>query len=108
MRFGFSDDQLAFRDAVRDLLAKASGPDGLRAVWDGPLGWDPAVWSQLADMGVLGLLAPESAGGLGLTEVDLVLVLEECGRAAVPGPVVEHVAVAVPALAERAPSFVVH
>jgi alkylation response protein AidB-like acyl-CoA dehydrogenase len=107
MRFGFSDDQLAFRDAVRDLLAKASGPDGLRAVWDGPLGWDPAVWSQLADMGVLGLLAPESAGGLGLTEVDLVLVLEECGRAAVPGPVVEHVAVAIPALSEAATNFVV-
>lgn len=107
MRFGFSDDQLAFRDAVRDLLAKASGPDALRAVWDGPLGWDPAVWTQLADMGVLGLLAPESAGGLGLTEVDLVLVLEECGRAAVPGPVVEHVAVGVPALAEAATNFAV-
>jgi alkylation response protein AidB-like acyl-CoA dehydrogenase len=50
-------------------------------------------------MGVLGLLAPEAAGGLGLTEVDLVLILEECGRAAVPGPLVEHAAVAVPTLA---------
>jgi alkylation response protein AidB-like acyl-CoA dehydrogenase len=102
MRFGFSDDQLAFRDAVRDLLTKAAGPDTLRAVWDSPLGWDPGLWSQLGDMGVLGLLAPESAGGLGLDEVDLVLILEECGRAALPGPVVEHVAVAVPALAQAA------
>jgi alkylation response protein AidB-like acyl-CoA dehydrogenase len=98
MRFGFSDDQLAFRDAVRDLLAKAAGPDTVRAIWDGPLGWDPALWSQLAEMGVLGLLAPESAGGLGLSEIDLVLILEEIGRAAFPGPVVEHAAVAVPAL----------
>jgi alkylation response protein AidB-like acyl-CoA dehydrogenase len=102
MRFGFSDDQLAFRDAVRDLLTKAAAPDTLRAVWDDPLGWDPGLWSQLADMGVLGLLAPESAGGLGLDEVDLVLILEECGRAALPGPVVEHVAVAIPALAQAA------
>ncbi|HVW31162.1 MAG TPA: acyl-CoA dehydrogenase family protein [Acidimicrobiia bacterium] len=99
MRFAFSDDQLAFRDAVRELLAKVAGPDVLRSVWDGPLGWDPATWSHLAEMGVLGLLAPESAGGLGLTEIDLVLVLEECGRAAVPGPLVEHAAVAVPTLA---------
>jgi alkylation response protein AidB-like acyl-CoA dehydrogenase len=102
MRFAFSDDQLAFRDAVRDLLAKLSGPDAVRAVWDGPLGWDPAVWSHLAEMGVLGMLAPESAGGLGLDEVDLVLILEEAGRAALPGPLVEHAAVAIPALTEAA------
>ncbi|HEV7537034.1 MAG TPA: acyl-CoA dehydrogenase family protein, partial [Acidimicrobiia bacterium] len=98
MRFAFSDDQLAFRDAVRDLLAKAAGPETLRAVWDGDRGWDPVVWSHLAEMGVLGLRAPESAGGLGLDEVDLVLILEECGRAALAGPVVEHVALGVPTL----------
>src|SRR5882724_456356 len=74
MRFAFTDDQLAFRDAVRDLLAKVAGPDTLRAVWDGDRGWDPAAWSHLAEMGVLGLLAPESAGGLALDEVDLVAV----------------------------------
>ena len=102
MRFAFSDDQLAFRDAVRDLLTKAASPENLRTVWDGRLGLDPALWSQLAEMGVLGLLAPEPAGGLGLNEIDLVLILEECGRAAVPGPVVEHAAVAIPALAEAA------
>jgi alkylation response protein AidB-like acyl-CoA dehydrogenase len=100
MRFGFGEDQIAFRDAVRDLLTKAAGPDTLRAAWESPLGWDPALWSQLAEMGVLGLLAPESAGGLGLTEIDLVLILEEAGRAALPGPLVEHAAVAIPARAD--------
>src|SRR5205823_3160402 len=60
--------------------------------------WDPVVGSHLAGMGVLGLLAPESAGGLGVDEIDLVLILEECGRAALAGPLVEHAAVAVPAL----------
>src|SRR5581483_8396976 len=75
MRYGFSDDQLAFRVAVRDLLAKVAGPDTPRAVWAGDRGWDPAVWSHLAGMGVLGLLAPESAGGLALDETDLVLIL---------------------------------
>ena len=100
MQFGFSDDQLAFRDAVRDLLADACPPAGVRAAWsgEGP-GYDRGLWRTLGEMGVLGLLAPAAEGGLGLTEVDLVLVLEETGRAALPGPVVEHAAVAVPLLA---------
>jgi alkylation response protein AidB-like acyl-CoA dehydrogenase len=54
-------------------------------------------------MGVIGLTAPESAGGLGMHEVDLVLILEETGRAALPEPIVEHTAVALPLLAERVP-----
>ncbi|MCA1847173.1 MAG: acyl-CoA dehydrogenase family protein, partial [Actinobacteria bacterium] len=71
----------------------------LRAVWDSERAFDSTVWSHLAEMGVLGVLVPESAGGLGLDEVDMVLVLEELGRFAVPGPLVEHAAVAVPTLA---------
>ena len=98
MHFGFTDDQLAFRDAVRDLMAGACPPAAVRAAWDGGPGYDPALWSALADMGVLGLLAPDEAGGLGLDEVGLVLLLEETGRVAMPGPIVEHAAVAVPAL----------
>lgn len=100
MEFDFSDDQFAFRDAVRDLLEKQCGPDVVRAAWDpaGP-GYDRALWTRMADMGVLGALAPEAIGGLGLSELDLVLVLEESGRAATPGPLVEHAAVAVPLLA---------
>jgi len=99
MDFAFTDDQLAFRDAVRDLLGDACGPAAVRASWEGGPGYDPKLWAGLAEMGVLGILAPEGSGGLGLTELDLVLLLEETGRAALPGPVVEHVAVAVPLLA---------
>ena len=99
MRFAFTSDQLAFRDAVRDLLTKQCPPEAVRAACPPGPGYDPDTWSLLADMGVLGLLAPEDAGGLGLSQVDLVLILEETGRACLPGPVVEHVAVAVPALA---------
>jgi alkylation response protein AidB-like acyl-CoA dehydrogenase len=98
--FGFNDEQLAFRDAVRDLLVDACPPAAVRAAWtgEGP-GYDRGLWGTLGEMGVLGLLAPVDEGGLGLTEVDLVLVLEETGRVALPGPVVEHAAVAVPLLA---------
>ena len=49
-------------------------------------------------MGVVGMLAPEADGGLGLTMVDLVLILEETGRFAVPEPIVETAARGVPLL----------
>jgi alkylation response protein AidB-like acyl-CoA dehydrogenase len=49
-------------------------------------------------MGVLGVLVPEADGGFGGSDVDLVLLLEELGKAAVPGPVLEHAAVVAPAL----------
>lgn len=99
MFFGFTDEQVAFRDAVRDLLADACPPSAVRAAWsgEGP-GWDPKLWTRLGEMGVLGALAPPAAGGLGLGEVDLVLVIEEAGRAALPGPIVEHAAVGLPLL----------
>jgi alkylation response protein AidB-like acyl-CoA dehydrogenase len=56
-------------------------------------------------MGVLSVLAPEHAGGLGLGAVDLVLLLEECGYAALPEPVVEHACVAMPLFDAPSPAL---
>ena len=56
-------------------------------------------------MGVVGLLVPEADGGLGMDELDLVLLLEESGRVALPDPLVETSAVAAPLLAELAPEL---
>ncbi len=104
MRFAFTDDQLAFRDAVRDLLERECPPSVVRDAWTNETGRTPTVWGYLAEMGVLGALAPEAAGGLGLTFLDLVLVLEETGYAALPEPVVEHAAVAIPLLPDPGPA----
>lgn len=98
MRFAFTEDQLLFAEGLRDMLSKECPPSRVRAVWDDGSGHDPALWAQLAEMGVLSMLVPESAGGMGGTEVDLVLLLEELGRAAVPGPVLETAAVVAPVL----------
>jgi hypothetical protein len=101
VHFAFSDEQLALRDATRDVLTKMCSPARVRDAWTNERGRIPGLWDQLLEMGVVGLLAPESAGGLGLTFVDLVLVLEETGRHAVPEPIVETAAYGVPLL-ERA------
>jgi alkylation response protein AidB-like acyl-CoA dehydrogenase len=98
MRFAFDEEHLRFRDSVRGVLERVCPPAAVRAVWGAERGHDPARWQALAELGVLGLLVPERAGGLGLDEVSLVLPLEETGRAALPDPVVE-TAVAAPLLA---------
>lgn len=99
MRFSLSEDQAAFRDAVRDLLVKGCPPAVVRAAWDAPPGaLDRGVWSDLDAMGVLSLLVPETDGGLGLDETFLVPILEECGRVALPHPIVETAMVAAPLL----------
>ena len=114
MRFAFTEDQLGFRDAVRGLLAKECPPEVVRAAW--PAGTDEQgarpgdgaraepeqldrAWAALADMGVVGIAVPEAQGGLGLSEVDWVLLAEEAGYAALPHPFVETACVAAPLLA---------
>ena len=104
MRFAFTAEQLAFRDAARDLLTRECPPAVVRAAWTNDTGRSVTAWPALAAMGVLGALAPEDAGGLGLSILDLVLVLEETGYAALPDPIVEHAAVAVPLLADPGPA----
>jgi alkylation response protein AidB-like acyl-CoA dehydrogenase len=102
MYFSFTDEQLAFRDALRDLLARECTAAVVRDAWTNDTGRTKGVWAQLGEMGVLGALVPESRGGLGLRDVDLVLLLEETGYAALPEPVVEHAAVAMPLLPDAA------
>jgi alkylation response protein AidB-like acyl-CoA dehydrogenase len=97
VRFAFSDDQLALRDAVRTFLENECPPKVVRNAWTNDSGRS-GLWPRLGEMGVLGVLAPEAQGGFGGSFLDLVLVLEETGRAALPEPIVEHAAVALPLL----------
>ncbi len=97
MRFGFTSDQRELAGAVREILAAELTP-AVRAGASEASGRRGGVWKALSEAGVFGLLVPDEAGGLGLTELDAILVLEELGRAAVPGPVAETAFVAAPVL----------
>jgi alkylation response protein AidB-like acyl-CoA dehydrogenase len=96
MKFGFSAEQLEFRDALRELLTKECSPAHVRDAWTNDTGRVPGLWDKLVDMGIVGVLASEADGGLGLTFVDLVLLLEETGRHALPEPIVDTAAAGVP------------
>src|SRR5579864_7149627 len=64
-----------------------------------PEGYDPAVWTQMAQqLGLQGLAVPEEFGGSGYTYVELIVVLEEMGRALLCAPYFSSVALAANAL----------
>ncbi len=100
MNFDFTDEQYQLRDAARDFFAGECDAAHVRAMWAHETGRSPQLWRQLADLGFVGLTVPEQHGGLGLSEVDLVLILEEAGRAALPEPLLETTALGVPLLVE--------
>jgi acyl-CoA dehydrogenase len=83
--FEFSSEQEMLRESVRGFLASRSPLTAVRAGYDAPAS-DPAVWSGLVDLGVVGLLAGEDHGGAGMGMVDAAVVLEELGRAVCPAP----------------------
>jgi len=99
VRFAFDDEQLMFRDAVRDALAATCGAATVRAAWEDDLEPTRRAWAQLVEMGVIGMTAPETAGGLDMGPLDWVLLLEAAGGAALPAPLLETTAVALPLLA---------
>jgi alkylation response protein AidB-like acyl-CoA dehydrogenase len=102
MDFSFGERQLEFRAQLRALTDTSCRPADIREAWASETGWSVARWAALAEMGVVGLTVPEADGGLGLGMVDLVLLLEEAGRAGLPEPLLETTALGVPLLLDAA------
>ena len=90
MDFGFSEEQQFLRSTAREFLASECPPARVRELMEDERGFDPELWARMAELGWLGLLVPEEHGGVGLGLVDLVVVLEELGRALVPSPLFGH------------------
>lgn len=87
------------RRSVREFLAKECGPKVVRRLMDGPDAYDASLWKKMADLGWTALGIPEQYGGAG-TFLDLAVVLEETGRALLPGPFFATMGLALPALLE--------
>lgn len=86
MDFTFSPEQEALRAAVRDFVEREGGRELVRTAVEDEARLPDRVWGRMAELGWAGLLIPEAHGGTGLGLVDLVVVQEELGRAAFPGP----------------------
>ncbi|MGW7194927.1 acyl-CoA dehydrogenase [Streptomyces chryseus] len=91
MGIGITQEHRDLADSVRRWLARAVPPEAVRKVLDGTVTDGagerrPAYWDAAAEQGLLGLHLPEQCGGGGGALLDLAVVLEEAGRAALPGP----------------------
>ncbi len=87
------------RGSARDFLAKECTPKVVRRLMEGEDAYDPALWKKVSNLGWTALGIPEQYGGVG-TFLDLVVVLEEAGRALLQGPFFATMGLAVPALIE--------
>jgi alkylation response protein AidB-like acyl-CoA dehydrogenase len=99
MNFAFSEEQEELRSAVKRFLQEKSPETEVRRLMETEEGYDPAVWSQMAEqLGLQSLTIPEEYGGSGFSYVELIVVLEEMGYALLCAPFFSTVALATNAL----------
>ena len=89
MRFELTEEQAGFAQALGDMLAKADTVAAARAWAVGDTAPGLSVWKRLADQGVTALVVPEESGGLGGSQVDLVVAHEVLGHHLAVGPWIE-------------------
>lgn len=86
MDLGLNETQQMLKNSAREFL-QAECPDTyVRAMEEDERGYTPEMWQKIAEQGWLGLIFPEQYGGVGLSFLDLSVLLEETGRALLPGP----------------------
>ncbi|HEX3952806.1 MAG TPA: acyl-CoA dehydrogenase [Stellaceae bacterium] len=86
MDIGFSEEQELLRDTARKFLDSACTTKFVREMMATTSATTGEFWRKLADNGWLGITYAEEDGGSGLGLVDLVVLMEELGRAVMPGP----------------------
>lgn len=86
MDFTFSKDQKLLRQSIRDFLTKECESALVREMEEDEKGYTPELWRGMADLGWMGLIFPEKYGGTEGDFLDLVVMMEEMGRACLPGP----------------------
>ena len=99
MDFTFTEEQQMMAAAFRELAAEICAPSVLRAVFEARDQRSEERWSRLAELGLFGVRVAGGARRAWVwSDADFVLLAEEAGRAALPEPLIEQAALAVPAL----------
>ncbi|MHB1988884.1 MAG: acyl-CoA dehydrogenase family protein [Acidimicrobiales bacterium] len=99
MNFGFSEEQEELRSAVRRFFEDKSPVSEVRRLMETEQGYDAAFWAQMGNqLGLQAMTIPEELGGAGFGYIELVVVLEEMGRALVCAPYFATVALGANAL----------
>lgn len=86
MDFALSEEQEMLRKMSRDFLENECPKSLVREMEEDEKGYSLELWKKMAELGWMGLVFPEEYGGEGLNFLDLTVLIEELGRALVPGP----------------------
>jgi alkylation response protein AidB-like acyl-CoA dehydrogenase len=94
MQFGLNESQEMLKSNARKFFAAECPMEEVRRLMETPTAYDAALWAKMAEQGYTGIIFPEEFGGVGLGTLDLILLMEEAGRALLPGPLFSTVALA--------------
>ena len=86
MDLAFNEQQEMLRKSARSFLSSKCPKEYVREMEQDEKGYSPRLWQEMAQLGWIGLAFPEEYGGSGMSLVDLAVLLEEMGRACLPGP----------------------
>jgi acyl-CoA dehydrogenase len=83
---GLSEEQTELLESASKYCRDKSPIETVRRLIDDELGYDPAVFAEMAELGWLGIAIPETHGGAGLELAEVVPVVEQMGRNLMGGP----------------------
>src|SRR6516225_5522440 len=86
MNFGLNESQEILKESAREFFAGECPIYEVRRLMETETAFAPSLWAKLAEQGYTGIIFPEEVGGIGLGIVELALLMEEAGRALLPGP----------------------
>jgi alkylation response protein AidB-like acyl-CoA dehydrogenase len=81
-----SEEQELLKKSARDFLTEKCPKKYVREMENDEKGYSPELWREIAGLGWPGLVFPEKYGGGEMSFLDLAILLEEMGRACLPGP----------------------
>jgi alkylation response protein AidB-like acyl-CoA dehydrogenase len=94
MEFGLTESQVLLKDNARKFFAGECPMEEVRRLMTTDTAYDAALWNKMVEQGYTGVIFPEEYGGVGLGKVELILLMEEAGRALLPGPLFSTVVLA--------------
>src|ERR1700756_4426371 len=86
MQFGLTESQEFLKNSARQFFAGECPSAEIRRLMETETAYDAPLGSKLTEQGYTGIIFPEAYGGVGLGKVELMLLMEEAGRALLPGP----------------------
>jgi len=86
MKLALTEEQEMLRKTARDFLVDKCSKKFVKQMEESETGYSRELWQEMAELGWMGLAFPGKYGGGDMTFLDLAVLLEEMGRACLPGP----------------------